>query len=474
MPEPPSDPHLLSFERPRRRRADERIFVLSAALLGAGLLYLLVLAVAGADIAAALPLLVGVWLGGFLAMAGWHRDRMAAVGAAEGEDRARLRTRELQRDIMRMHFGEQSGDPGDVRALILQVAVALLEAEKGLLIAYRTDSQGEKGLHLVSALGFQHDPEESALAHRFAQRVIARDAAVVEDRVPATSGEVSTPADAEIENLVAIPIYIQDEFSGVVICANRAGGFGAYDEEVLLSLGDHAGAVLQNNQLRGELRDSYVTTVRMLVDALRAKDPLAGGHSEEVSSYVARVADRLGIDAVRRERLLFASMLHDIGKIGISEKILLKPGALTDEERALIELHPRIGYRLVEQVGALRDLADAILHHHERVDGTGYPDGLAGSEISLDARIISVADSYSAMTADRPYRGKLSVDEACSELERCAGKQFDDEVVRIFVDEVRNHPAATRPNPLDVALDDPELARARRGDEPMLGHGRAA
>jgi HD-GYP domain-containing protein (c-di-GMP phosphodiesterase class II) len=129
---------------------------------------------------------------------------------------------------------------------------------------------------------------------------------------------------------------------------------------------------------------------------------------------------------------VFGSLLHDLGKIGISERILLKPAALTPEERGVIELHPRIGHRLVERVEALEPIADAILHHHERWDGGGYPDGLAGEDISLEARIICVADSFSAMTADRPYRRRMPLDEACAELERCAGTQFDPRVVDAF------------------------------------------
>ena len=172
---------------------------------------------------------------------------------------------------------------------------------------------------------------------------------------------------------------------------------------MLLALGDHAGAVLHNERLRGELRSSYVATVSMLADAIAAKDPFVGGHSEEVSAYVSAVAERLGVDQRRREELLFGSLLHDLGKIGISERILLKPAGLTPEERAIIELHPRIGYRLVSRIPALEPIALAVLHHHERWDGGGYPGRLKGEQIPLEARIIGVADAFSAMTADRPY-----------------------------------------------------------------------
>ena len=138
--------------------------------------------------------------------------------------------------------------------------------------------------------------------------------------------------------------------------------------------------MLHNERLRGELRTSYVATVSMLSDAIAAKDPFVGGHSEEVSACVSAAAERLGVEQRRREELLFGSLLHDLGKIGISERILLKPAALSPEERAIVELHPRIGYKLVSRISRLEPIALAVLHHHERWDGTGYPGRLKGDQ----------------------------------------------------------------------------------------------
>jgi diguanylate cyclase (GGDEF)-like protein len=138
----------------------------------------------------------------------------------------------------------------------------------------------------------------------------------------------------------------------------------------------------------------------------------------------------------------------------------------------VIQLHPRIGYRLVERVPELRDIAPAILHHHERFDGNGYPSKLTGEEIPLEARIICVADSFSAMTAERPYKRRMSLEEACQELERCAGTQFDPEVVRVFVEVVRAQPIADDDEAVAAALAaDPELQVRRDANEPLLGHG---
>jgi diguanylate cyclase (GGDEF)-like protein len=385
-------------------------------------------------------------------------------------DAERAWNRELRSQVVQMH-NERGllGDTHDVHALVLHIAVTLLEAEKGILLS-RADTDGDGDLDVVCAEGFENDPRDSALAQRFAGQVIEHDKTIREDGHE-VDGETGTAADREIRNLVAIPIYVQDDFQGVVVCANKEGGFHDYDDDVLVALGDHAGAVLENGRLRGDLRGAYVSTVQLLAEAIEAKDPFLRGHSDEVSEYVSAVADEMGIEREHREQLVFGSLLHDVGKIGISERILLKPAKLTDEEFGVVKLHPRIGYRLIDQVEALRPIAPAILHHHERYDGAGYPDGLAGEDIPLDARIIAVADSFSAMTAERPYRKRMSLDQACAELERCSGTQFDPEVVRIFVEEVRCRPAPREEHPLERALRDPQIQEHRTADEPLLGFG---
>ena len=378
---------------------------------------------------------------------------------------------ELRSEVFRMSAerGVLADSLTDIRELVLRVAVNLTEAEKGLLLS-REDQDEDGRLDLAAAIGFDNDPESSEVAQRFAGEVIERDTTVREDDSREIERERDSAADQEIRNLVAIPIYIQDRFSGAVVCANRPGGFEELDDDVLLALGDHAGAILQNGRLHRELRGSYLATVGLLAEAMAAKDPFLRGHSDEVSEYVAAVCDELDVPQSRREELIFASLLHDVGKIGVSERILLKPAALTPEERGVVELHPRIGYRLVQRVPALRPIAPAILHHHERFDGNGYPAGLSGDEIPIEARIICVADSFSAMTAERPYRRRMSLEDACAELERCAGSQFDPEVVRVFTDEVRCRPRQ-REDALAAALDDPDVESRRNGHEPVLGYG---
>ena len=186
--------------------------------------------------------------------------------------------------------------------------------------------------------------------------------------------------------------------------------------------------------VRQETRGPLLDVVRTFAAAIEVKDSGLRTHSAEVARYVAAVAGRLRIDARGREDLLFASLLHDVGKIGISGRILLKPGPLTPVERAAVEEHPGLGARLVSHVPELAELAPAVLHHHERWDGAGYPARLQGEDIPLEARLIGVADAFAAMLADRPYRRARSFEQACAELERCAGTQFDPTVVPVVLE----------------------------------------
>jgi diguanylate cyclase (GGDEF)-like protein len=172
-----------------------------------------------------------------------------------------------------------------------------------------------------------------------------------------------------------------------------------------------------------------------LAKAVDARDAYTGCHSERVSDLAARIAARLGVDREGVELTRLAASLHDLGKLAIPEEILRKPGPLSSTERLVLERHPQIGYRMLESLG-VEPVAAWVRHHHERWDGTGYPDGLEGDEIPLGARVIFVADAYDAMTSDRVYRARLSDDEAIAELARCSGTQFDPEVVAALAEEL--------------------------------------
>jgi diguanylate cyclase (GGDEF)-like protein/putative nucleotidyltransferase with HDIG domain len=169
-----------------------------------------------------------------------------------------------------------------------------------------------------------------------------------------------------------------------------------------------------------------------LARAVDSRDAYTGSHSERVANLAAEIATQLGLPAAEVELTRLAGSLHDLGKLAIPEEILRKPAALGDAERLVLERHPQIGYRMLESLG-VDPIANWVLHHHERWDGSGYPDGLAGDRIPLGARIIFVSDAFDAMTSDRLYRDSLSFEEAVAEVERCSGSQFDPEVVSAFL-----------------------------------------
>jgi diguanylate cyclase (GGDEF)-like protein/putative nucleotidyltransferase with HDIG domain len=177
-----------------------------------------------------------------------------------------------------------------------------------------------------------------------------------------------------------------------------------------------------------------------LARAVDARDVYEGSHSERVADLAARVAERMGVGQEQVELTRLAASLHDLGKLAVPEEILRKPGPLTDGERLVLERHPQIGYRMLESLG-VDPVAEWVLHHHERWDGGGYPDGLHAEDIPLGARIIFVADAFDAMTNDRVYRRKLSIEAALAEVEDCSGTQFDPSAVAALADEMAPLPA---------------------------------
>jgi diguanylate cyclase (GGDEF)-like protein len=185
----------------------------------------------------------------------------------------------------------------------------------------------------------------------------------------------------------------------------------------------------------GPDRAARFRAAESLAKAVDLRDTYTGSHSARVAELAARVAARLGLDQEQIELSRLAGSLHDLGKLAIPEEILRKPGPLTEPERLVLERHPQIGFRMLDSLG-IEPVAEWILHHHERWDGNGYPDRLPGPLIPLGARIIFVVDAYDAMTSDRVYRGRLSPEEALAELQRCAGTQFDPDVVTALADEL--------------------------------------
>lgn len=214
-------------------------------------------------------------------------------------------------------------------------------------------------------------------------------------------------------------------------------------------------------------RAAHQATIRALVQAVDLKDRYTRGHGERVGQASAMIARELGMPEDRLEVVRIAGILHDVGKIGVPTRLLRKDGPLTPEERRIIELHPEYGHEIVRGIGCLGEARSAILHHHERVDGSGYPYGLAGEQIPVPARVVAVADAFDAMTSTRSYSRARPVPVALAELERCAGAHFDPVMVRALVTSIGRHgwhpvvtadddvqviPAGSAPPPFRVPL----------------------
>jgi len=180
-------------------------------------------------------------------------------------------------------------------------------------------------------------------------------------------------------------------------------------------------------------QEQFNDLVKVVMKALNEKDQYTQGHSIRVTEYALRIGEELGLDKEQLRELELASVLHDIGKLGIPDKILKKPGRLTKEEYAIMQEHSVKGEKMLEGIADLEPYKKYVRSHHERYDGFGYPDGLKGKEIPLVSRILFVADTFDAMTSDRPYRKGLSADVSIDEIIRCSGTQFDPLIVEVFV-----------------------------------------
>jgi hypothetical protein len=245
-----------------------------------------------------------------------------------------------------------------------------------------------------------------------------------------------------------------------VLWQGRYGGLSAVLVLLPLTVSSWVFAQFQQEEA------AHQATVSALVQAVEIKDEYTRGHSERVSRASVLIARQLRMAEERVASLRIAGVLHDIGKLGVPTRVLRKNGPLTDDEHEAVQLHPTFGHEMVRGIGFLGEAREGILHHHERMDGRGYPAGLAGDQIPEFARVIAVADAFDSMTSTRSYRRARPVDEAVTELERCSGTQFDPTMVAALVRAVRRHgwhPARPRPGDEaapDVPLGIPEPSRA--------------
>lgn len=252
---------------------------------------------------------------------------------------------------------------------------------------------------------------------------------------------VGGDAGSDPRSELALPIPVAGSTWGVMNLEQREAG--AFSEEDLLLahiVAGQVGQAIHRCQLVGELEDTFLTTIAVLSDAVELQDSYTADHANEVAVIAViavAVGARLGIGGAELERLRYAALFHDVGKIGVPAEILRKPGPLTAEERDVMDEHTVIGARMIERIPFLVPVAPLVRSAHERHDGGGYPDGLAGDQIPRGAMVIATCDAFHAMTSDRSYRSAMPFDDAIAELEANAGTQFHPEVVVALIAELR-------------------------------------
>ncbi len=234
------------------------------------------------------------------------------------------------------------------------------------------------------------------------------------------------------------PMRIRGEPFGLLIASHKDGPSLTEEETRLFDfLITKAALAVENMALYESLISNFYGMLKSLVNALEAKDLYTGKHSERVTRYGIEVARRLGCTEAQIESMQTVGYLHDIGKIGVRDSILNKPGSLSTDEYEIVKKHPAIGDSIVSELGLSPEERSIIRHHHERWDGKGYPDGLSGEDIPLLARIVSVVDAFDAMTSERAYRHAMSREESIAELLKNRGKQFDPSTLDAFLDIVK-------------------------------------
>ncbi len=257
----------------------------------------------------------------------------------------------------------------------------------------------------------------------------------VADSVAKSGKPILIPATGNEPSLIGVPLKYGNRIIGILVVQEKDDGQSFNNDDLILlsDLASQTASAVENQRLHKDAETTYIQTISALAMAVEARDTYTRGHCKRMADYSLRLADAFGLDEKSRKLLSDASVLHDVGKIGMSDEILRKSHQLSGPEFEIIKEHPKIGENILKPIASLRPLCDLVRHHHEWVDGSGYPDGLKGDKISILVKILAVVDAFDAMTSDRPYRKALSVDQAKAELIKYSGTHFDKEVVEKFI-----------------------------------------
>lgn len=307
----------------------------------------------------------------------------------------------------------------------LHWATELVAAKEGYITLYNQDT---KRLELVYLKADDHDRAvPKTLANALAS---GGDGIAKEERIERFIARINAAP-----NSICVPLRVREELIGALCltAADKTGQFSQNDLELISMLGAKAAVAIENARLHELNTQLFIDSVRALAKVIDARDPMTKNHSDGVAEHAGRLARQLGLGQSEVDRVELAAELHDIGRIVVPDRILKKPGRLTAKEYQVVKKHPETGHELLKEIQSFDGIAPAVLYHHERFDGTGYPEGLKGEEIPLIARIIALADTYDALRSARSHRGKATDQQAAKVLQEVAGSQLDPHLVDVFL-----------------------------------------
>lgn len=332
---------------------------------------------------------------------------------------------------------------------IMDTAMEVLEPDRGFLVMYDPDQKvlepvvvrrrknSAPGSSRTSTRILRAADDELTLCRPILLYSVKKGLSVISGSVYPETGDTNSK---HIKSAICVPVRTNTDIIGALYLdrVDNDTPFRSHQLELLAALGRQAGIAIERARMLEDMEGLFYSCVRALVSSIEAKDQYTHGHSERVTAFAVTLAEEMTLDAETLDNVRLGALLHDVGKIGVAEKILTKPSRLTPDEVKVIRMHPVRGAEILSHIRNIPGVVAAVKYHHEMFNGLGYPDGLNGTEVPQTARIVALADAFDAMTSNRSYRRNFDVDEAISEFTRCSGDQFDPEVCEVMIKLLRD------------------------------------
>lgn len=349
--------------------------------------------------------------------------------------------REQLRHIFKVNSGLISAVPcGQMYDMVTRMARGLLDTD---MVVMRLFDRETDTLKVVSSFFVGKDlmraipeikPGEALSGKAYKTHKVVAISDIDKDKTASKIALVKAVRKEGARAVLCVPIMFHDRPLGVLTTyCRKPRAFTPHEISLMRVFSSYVAVIIRESDHHRQMNLTYFSTISTLVLTLETRDPYTQGHTERVTKYALLIGAEMKLSQDELNTLRYASEIHDIGKISIPDFILNKPAKLNKLERSMIELHPVKGAQILAPLDFLKQVIPLVRHHHERYDGKGYPDGLKGKNIPLLARIMACADSYDAMTTERPYKQKMSIDEAIHEIRINSGKQFDPAIAALFI-----------------------------------------